>query len=295
MKRILMLIICLLIVLPIIAQTAQNEDVIATVNNRDITVEDLKAVSSEKMNYETGIHQIYSDRNRNMDEEINSGQAEWLLEEAISNHLILSEAQSANVSENGGYKAELESIKKSLMVKYYYIQELLPKAKPSQEEIEEEYNREGRFEQPERAEVMMRWERTEEEARKWLDKFANMDEKELAEGNLETMRIHEEEITYEDGSNQNNREEGKFQLMNELSKANAGDILGPLQEGNNYVVVYVAAKYPAGKQPLEEVKDRIERDLTRQNLERLVREKQEELRKKATVTIYYENLNNLSE
>jgi len=296
------LLLSILVVFSVFAQTPA-ENVVATVNGEDITIEDLTSGQvSEK-----GFSDAFMDQNsRSRRHKANADQADWLLEEAINRSLMLTEAKKVGMAEDSDVAEAVAAFKKAVMVDMYVNKVLILEAKPTEEEILAEYEQTSRYNQQAHAEVIRRWVQSEEEAQAIIAEIGKVDIQNPDGGyNIDHFyyQEYEKEARQRDGvrsadsdtkngsSRGGNESDQKMELMELVKVAKTGDIIGPVQQGQSWVVVRVVRQVPEGKRSFEEVSDEIEGYLTQQNLRELQQKKQEELRKSATVTVYNENLN----
>lgn len=286
-----------------IAQTPKSDKVVATVNGVDITVDDLMGQSPEKM-YSP---QAMMRSSMNAPGQFMFGDPESQLEMAIRRTLVLSEAQKNNMATDPDVVAMTEAFKKNLMVEMYYRKIVSAQAKPTEAEVKAEYDNSPRYNLPKRARIIQNWSPNEAEAKAFADKLKSVDMKnpEASGMPIETMQIYDVPADQgmkgdpnmnrqsATGSNMPHEamKEGKFNIMASLAEAKPGQIIGPIQEGPGYRTMLVIEKLPEGKRPFAEVKEELTREMTERRLNELRQQKENELRKNATVTIYYENLN----
>ena len=296
MKRWIIVASLLILTLTLLGQSAP--EVVAEVNGEEITAEDIRA--GGKMDMDENMMRLSSgEQVFERERDISSGEAERLLETAVDHALLLDEAASAGLEENPTFQEKLAAMKKQLLIQTYYQEVLLPEAEPTEEEMRAEYENSDRYWRPARAEVITRWAQNEQEANEMKGKLASMEAGTSEDGEnrgeeIELLREEEMEKFQGEGSDGTNQRQNDpyFQLRVALVDASPGDIVGPFgKEDREYIVAKVIEKYEAGKPPFEEVRERIKEDMTRRNFREVVEKKRQELRKKATVTIYYENLN----
>jgi len=286
------------IVLFLIAGAAISQqpaaNVVAKVNDIEITTEDLMAGDAEKnmMTREYMSNASGQRRQRN----VNPDQAEWMLDQTINNTLMLKEAEAAGMADDPDLKTQVEAFKRAMMVQYYIDKVLYEQVKPSEEEIRAEYDKSERYMQQAHAKIIRAWGNTEEEVRNRLQEM-----KERPETQASYEKMHFQELEYErsstaDGSGRQGNAQGEkdshFRMMELVRDAKAGSTVGPMEIGENqWTMVEVIEQVPAGKRPFDEVREDIERNMVRERLNIAQQEKIQELRKSAVVTVYYENLN----
>ncbi|RKZ30778.1 hypothetical protein DRQ36_04255 [bacterium] len=302
MKRNNYLIITLALCISLLfAQEQIPENVVAKVNEVEITVEELTDQNNEMVSQ---IERFYSKTagSSRVVRRIGSRNAEDLLERAINKTLILEEAEKANMAQDPDVLAATEAFKNSMMIEMYFQKVLIEEARPSIEEVKEEYEKSNRFYEPERAKIISIKAENAEIAEQKAAELRAIDIENLGEGryNIEIVRVPKSKENVQGSSASNaNRDERKGSKLrgrsqtgySMLADAEPGDVIGPIEQGNRYIVMLVLEKIPEGKKPFEEVKEELTRSITERNLAGLRRKKEEELRKNATVTIYYENLN----
>lgn len=291
--RVIGLILALTFVTVALFAQQPAENVVAKVNDIEITAEDLQTGNMDKMDM------FMEDasggrRQRNIDPD----HAEWMLEETINQTLMYNEAEKSGMAEDPDVLAMVEAYKRAAMVQMYIDKVLYEEVKPTEEEIREEYEQTDRFNQDPHAEVIRVWGRDEEDVRNRFEQMNDMSD----EGQqYEHVYYHELERKGNDGNvsadgstvegRMNPEYSDKLDMIESVRQAKAGDIVGPMQIGERWVMIEVVRQVPAGKRPFEEVREEIERYMTQERLHRAMEEKVQELRKSSTVTIYYENLN----
>ena len=210
---------------------------------------------------------------------------------------MLNEAEAAGMANDPDVKAQVEAFKRAMMVQNYIDKVLYEQVKPSEEEIREEYNQPGRYEQQAHAKVIRTWGSSEEEVRNRLPEMKNTPEgsahyEKMYFQELDHMRERTADGSGRQGNNEAKEKDGHFRMMEQVRDAKAGSTVGPMELGNQqWVMIEVVEQLPAGKRPFEEVRDEIERNMVRDRLNKAQQDKIQELRKSAVVTIYYENLN----
>jgi len=284
-----------------LGQAPKSDKVVATVNGVDITIDDLKTQQFEKMDPTQMMRP-----NMGMGSQMSPGDPEGQLEAAIKRTLVFMEAQKNNMANDADVLTMTEAYKKNVMVEMYYKKVVAAQAKPTDAEVKAEYDNSQRYVLPKRAKVIQNWSPDEPTAKSFAEKLKTVDLKtpEASGLPIETIPIYDippEQAKAVDAANRGSTssnvppdktaKEGKEALMTTLADAKPGQIIGPNQEGPGYRTILVIEKLPAGKRPFEEVKDELTREMTERRLAELRQKKESELRKNATVTIYYENLN----
>ncbi len=283
-------------------QTAPPEDVVATVNGTNITIEDMTAGAQGDNDMIRHSIRKRANGNSGRRQQIH-GDPEWMLEQAINQTLIMEEAEKAKMGEDPDVLAATESFKRAMMVEMYYSKVLAEQVKPSEEEILKEYEQTGRFNVEQHALVVRQWAQSEEEANSRIEEMKATD---LNDPNIGLDMMFFPEYRGDDESHQGgnrgsnaDRSDGKrgdernskMEMYDQVKAASPGDIVGPINMGGSFEIILVAKQVPAGKRPFEEVKDEIESYMIEERLNDLRNSQQEELRKNATITVYYENLN----
>ncbi len=290
MKKYIVLIIFIVLGCTIFAQEV-SEDVVAKVNDIEITAQDLISAQYEKSMFG---NEFVTDGSRSRQKQkINPERAEWLLDQTIDQTLLFNEAEKADMADDPDVLAKVDAYKRAAMVQAYIDKVLYEEIKPSEEEIREEYNNSARYNQEAHAEVIRAWGNSEDEVRKRFEEMKNEME---GRGNYERIYFGELERRNvdSDGTSKNIRredEDTKLQMVELVKEAETGEIIGPIQIGDQWVMAEIVRQIPAGKKPFDEVKNDIERSMVQERLRKAQQEKIQQLRKSAVVTVYYENLN----
>ncbi len=298
MRNYLLLIALILAGVVFAQQPAQN--VVAKVNDIEITAEDIMTGESDKMMMESqaGATNMRKPRGQR---QMDINQAEWMLEQTINQALMLREAEKSGMAKDADVLAMVEAYKRAIMVQTYINKVLYEQVKPSEEELRKEYEQPGRFQIDAHAQIIRAWGSTEQEVRTRLDEMKK--QMQSGEQRYEQMFFHELEhqrkMKEQDASGGNasstqrrGDNEGKSDMVERVNKAKAGELVGPIQlDEHQWVLIEVVKQVPAGKRPFDEVREEIERVLIEERLRKAQQDKVAELRKSATVTIFYENLN----
>ncbi len=274
-------------------QPAAN--VVAKVNDIEITAEDILQGDAEK-NMMTREHMTNASGQRRQ-RDVNPEQAEWMLDQTINSTLMLKEAEAAGMADDPDVKSQVEAYQRAIMVQNYIDKVLYEQVKPSEEEIRAEYDKSDRYMQQAHAKIIRAWGNTEEEVRNRLQEM-----KGSPEGQAHFEKMHFQELEYmrdmsadgsgRQGNNRSSEKDAHFTVMELVRDAKAGSTVGPIEVGENqWTMVEVVEQVPAGKRPFDEVREDIERNMVRERLNQAQQDKIQELRKSAVVTIYYENLN----
>lgn len=297
MRNYLLLIALILAGVVFAQQPAQN--VVAKVNDIEITAEDLMTGEPDKMMMENQAGATNMRKPRGQ-KQMDVNQAEWMLDQTINQALMLREAEKSGMAKDADVLAMVEAYKRAIMVQTYISKVLYEQVKPSEEEIRKEYEQPGKFQIDAHAQIIRAWGSSEQEVRTRLDEMKK--QMQGGEQRYEQMFYHELEhqrkMREQDASGGNTSSgrqkdsEGKSDMVERVNKAKAGELVGPIQlDEHQWVLIEVVKQVPAGKRPFEEVREEIERVLTEERLRKAQQDKVAELRKSATVTIFYENLN----
>lgn len=290
MKKYIILIIFIVLCGSVFAQEV-SEDVVAKVNDIEITAQDLISAQYEKSMFG---NEFMTDGSRSRQKlNLNPERAEWLLDQTIDQTLLFNEAEKSGMADDPDVIAKVDAYKRAAMVQAYIDKVLYEEIKPTEEEIREEYNNSARYNQEAHAEVIRAWGNSEDEVRKRFEEIKNEME---GRGNYERVYYGELERKNisSDGSSKNVQhqdEEAKLQMVELIKEAETGEIVGPVQIGDQWMMTEIVRQIPAGKKPFDEVKDDIERNMVQERLRKAQQEKIQQLRKSAVVTVYYENLN----
>jgi peptidylprolyl isomerase len=277
-------------------QKAPSKDVVAEVDGVEITASEIGSFDDESSNR---TKEMLFESQRRFDRKIRPEEAKYRLDEVIDNKLMLKEAKSAGIENDPKLQAVYNQLKENALLQFYYENVIRAEAKPTADEVRKEYDETDRYMRPPTARVITIWSPDEEEAKKAIDKLNtidltadknneyNIEETHLPEGDqVENYRQKTSDQSSDEAWN-----DPRMEITLMLLDAKAGDIVGPVGSEGNFITVKVVEKLPAGKTPFDQIKDQIEREMTDHRFREAVDKKMEELRSKATITVYNENLN----
>ncbi|HHS50890.1 MAG TPA: peptidyl-prolyl cis-trans isomerase [candidate division Zixibacteria bacterium] len=284
----------------LIAQGDVPPDVVARIGEQDITIDDVQSFDPEmvfqfKHFFERPMGQVSSGRRQ-----IDDRERENILEQSITQRLMIEDARAQDLDKDADFLSAMARFEDYILLNTYYNKVIRASIQPTDEELRAEYDRSGRFTRPATAKVISIWSHDELSLAEATDKLkrATKDNVEELGLTITDMRIPEGEdgemmqqkTNMRSADGQEGDLDPMMQVMLALKDAKAGDIIGPKGRDNHFLTVKVIEKHPAGKIPFEEVREQIERELVDREFHRVLEEKQRELRRKAVVTIYYENL-----
>ena len=291
----------LIVAASIIAQSAPSADVVAKIDDENVTISEIEAFNPDMAYRFKEISSNSENMNRDLNRRgLDDREKEYRLEEVIKNRLMMKEAKAAGLEKDPDFKAEMATFENYVLLNLYYEKVIKAGIVPTEEELRAEYEQEGRYTRPAMARVITVWSQNEQEANEAAvmlkgltkendpeSKFQIEDIHILEEKQIEEMHKMTEEIN---SSSNNNNIDPMMEMSMALVDAKPGDIVGPKGNNGNFMTMKVIEKTPAGKIPFGEVKEDIKRQIIEREFERTRDEKERELRKKSVVTIYYENL-----
>ncbi len=297
MKRTSVLIVSILfLAAALFGQKAPSKNVVADVNGIEITASEIGSFDDDNSNR---TKEMLFESQRRDDRKIRPEEAKYRLDEVIDNKLMLKEAKSAGIENDPKLQEIYNQLKENALLQFYYENVIRAEVKPTADEVRKEYDETDRYMRPPTARVITIWSPDEEEAKKAIDKLNTIDltADKNNEYNIEEMHLPEGDQVenYRQKTSDQSRNEDwndpRMEITLMLLDAKAGDIVGPVGNDGNFITVKVVEKLPAGKTPFDQIKDQLEREMTDHRFREAVDKKMEELRSKATITIYNENLN----
>ncbi len=282
----------LLVVLVIGQQGAPTSKVVAEVNGVKITLDDLKAIGFSKM----GMPQTH------MRGTLSPEQLRQNLDEAIGNTLLYSEASRAGLEKSPEYQAKMDAYKRQAILELYIEKVLIPSIQVSDEEIQQRYKSDRRYYEPEQlAGIMAKINDASKvaEARKYLQSIKDSPadaSKETRHSPMMSNMMMPEVGKMPDGvfahpMNISLEDPYMAQMFPTLKSAKEGEILGPPEgEGREVMLFLVQKRIPGRSVPLDSVKSEIIQQLRNEKVYEVQRQRIEQLKSKATITIYYDAL-----
>ncbi|MCK5833934.1 peptidyl-prolyl cis-trans isomerase [bacterium] len=285
----------------ILAQGNAPADIVAEVGDQSVTIKDIESYQPEMYYRFKEFNSMSNEGNSRgglMDDD-----KERILNEVIDNKLIIKEAKASDLNNDPEFQAMVSNFEENLLINFYQEKVIKASIQPSEDEIRAEYDMEGRFRQPAMAKVIKIWSENEEKAKEDVLELKNIKEDDIENTRFQIEDMHlyknrnEENGEMNDGTNSSDENLDPYmQMMLVLNDAEVGDIVGPIkQHGDNYITAKVIEKTPEGKTAFEKVKEDIKRELIQRKFNEVYEQKKKELRKKAIVTIYYENLDKVFE
>ncbi len=300
MRKLLLFVFMAISAAALLAQSAAPANVVAKIGDEEVTISDLE-------NYSTDMPYLFKGSGNSQAFKQGrgaEGDKEARLEEIIQDRLVLKEAKGKGLEKDPDFLAKKKSLEDQLLLAIYYDKVVRASINPTDEELRAQYDQSMRFMRPATAKVIRVISQSQDQAKADANDLKAMKEGEITDQRFRVEEIHlpEEQKIGEMANSQGNRlsgsEEAKkdphIQMMIALVGAKAGDILGPFGQEGQIMTVKVLEKTPAGKTPFEQVKEEIRREIVDREFNRVLDEKRKELRRKAVITIYYENLDKVS-
>lgn len=277
-------------------QATQTSKVVADVNGIKITLEDLKSIGFPKM------QQAMGPMGSQMRGGLSPEQLRQNLDEAINNTLLYSEASKAGLEKSPEYQAKMEALRRQAILELYIEKVLIPSIPVSNEEIQQRYKNDRRYYEPEQVlGIMVKLSDASKasEARAYLqsikDSHTDVSKQTMPNVPMSNMMMKEggkmPDGVFAHPMNISLEDPYMMQLFPTLKTAKVGEILSSSQgSGDESAMFLVQGRTPGRSVPLDSVKNEIIQQIRIEKSYEVQRQKAEQLKSKATITIYYDAL-----
>jgi len=260
-----------LVAISLAAVVSMGAEVLATVNGKNITKEDVNSILKS-----AGI----------TFDQLRPDLKQKVVDQAIERELLKEYAIKSGIQEDPEYKKALEKIKQDLAMEIW-MKKQFDSIKISDEEAQEFYKKNiEKFKRPQMVHARHILVKSEEEAKKIIEELKKTPKDKLKEKFIELAKSKSV-----GPSGKNGGDLGYFgpkQMVKPFSdaafKLNVGEITTtPVRTQFGYHIIYVEDKKPASTIPFAEVKEKIKQQLKMQKFQEIVSKKAQELKKSAKI------------
>jgi len=264
----------------LLTSSIASAQTLVTVNGKAITQED---VDTELMNATQGrFNQVPADRQAAFRQQV--------LQQLIGKELIYDDAKKTGVTDSKEYKEEYkkleERMKKELAIQVWQ-KKLLDGIKISEKELKDYYNKnKEEFNEKESVHARHILVKTEEEAKKIIAQLKPLSGEKLKEKFIELAKKYSTGPSGANGGDLGYFTQGQMvpEFNDKAFSMKKGSItLQPVKTQFGYHIIYVEDKKPSMTRAFDEVKGFIEQRLKLEKFKTVMKEKMDELQKKAQI------------
>jgi len=252
-------------------------DVLATVNGKSITKDD--------------INMLLKPQGMDFDK-LPKEQQKKLVNKLIERELLLASAKEAGVEKDKDYQKVLDNYKKDLAIKVW-MDKIFKRTLISDSEANKYYqDNKDKFKTPQKVHARHILVKTKEEAQKIIDELKNLKGDELKKKFIELAKSKSIGPSGKNGGDLGYF--GKGQMVPAFQDAafalKKGEITTkPVKTQFGYHVIYLEDKQPEGIAPFEKVKDKIIAQMRQEQFNKRIKEAIDKAKEKAKITNSLEN------